>query len=289
MPPAGFEPATGGLEVHCSIQLSYRGPRSGPSWQTRRYRSGVRDLWLFPRRRRPARAGVPVALAGLVLVAAVGCGSRSSGSGGAAPSTPGGLQGAGPTTGVTFAFPDLATTTTAAPTTLVPPATAAADDLAAATGITPLDGFTEIASGPGLGLLDLAAASQGDPRERDALNRFRFRDGHRRGFTKGTEEMLVTVLRFSSPADAQAYLQDTVDSSLVSNGSFLFSVPVPGATGYREQGASQEGEPFVTYGALFTRGDRCYEQLVRSPAAGPERTEADAQALARRQADRVGG
>ena len=249
----------------------------------------VRGLWLFPRRRRPACAAVPLALAGVVLAAAVGCGSRSSGSGGAAPSTLGGIQAGGPTTGVTFAFPDLATTTTVAATTLVPPVTAAAGDLAATTSITPLDGFTEIASGPGLGLLDLASASSGDPRERDALTRFRFRDGHRRGFSKGPEELLVTVLRFSSPADAQAYLQDTVDSSLVSNGSFLFAVPVTGGTGYREQGATQEGAPFVTYGALFTRGERFFEQLVRSPAAGPERTEADAQALARRQADRVGG
>ena len=197
----------------------------------------------------------------------------------------------GEVTSPTVAVPaDLvATTTTAAATTTGPTVTVPAEDLAATTAIAPLDGFTEVAAGAGIGPLDLAAASDGDPRERDALSRFRFRDGHARGFVKGGEEIVVTVLRFASPADAAAYLQDTVDSSLVSNGSFLFLVPVPGATGYREQGAAKDGEPYVTYGALFARGDRCFEQLVRSPAAGPERSEADAQALARRQADRVGG
>ncbi len=99
----------------------------------------------------------------------------------------------------------------------------------------------------------------------------------------------MTVLRFSTTADADAYLRDTVDSALVSNGSFLFGLPVAGGTGYREQGVARDGEPFVTYGALFARGDRCFEQLVRSPAAGPERSEADALTLARRQAERVGG
>jgi hypothetical protein len=186
--------------------------------------------------------------------------------------------------------PDLVpTTATIVPPTLVPPVTASADDLPATTAIAPLDGFTELPAGAGIGPLDLAAAANGDPRERDALSRFGYRDGHARGFVKGSEELLVTVLRFSSPTGAEAYLRDTIDSSLVSNGSFLFPVPVPGATGYREQGAGKEGDPYVSYGALFVRGDRCFEQLVRSPAAGAERTEADAQALARRQADRVGG
>jgi len=187
-------------------------------------------------------------------------------------------------------FPDLSTTTSAAPaTTLVPPPTVAADDLAGGTAITPLEGFTEVAAAPRLGPLDLAGAAHGEPRERDALLRFGFRDGYARGFTRDGEELVVTVLRFGSAAQAGAYLQDTLDSSLVSNGSFLFAVPVPGATGYREQGAGDDGEPFVTYGALFARGDRCYEQLIRSPASGRERSEADAQALARRQAERVGG
>ena len=186
--------------------------------------------------------------------------------------------------------PELAaTSTTAVPTTLVPPPTAPADDLAATTAIAPLEGFAELPAGAGIGPLDLTGASDGDPRERDALSRFGFRDGYARGFVKGAEEIVVTVLRFSSPAQAEAYLQDTIESSLVSNGSFLFPVSVPGATGYREQGAGKGGDPFVTYGALFVRGHRCFEQLVRSPAAGPERTEADAQTLARRQADRVGG
>ncbi|MEO5679180.1 MAG: hypothetical protein ABIS47_05870 [Acidimicrobiales bacterium] len=182
------------------------------------------------------------------------------------------------------------TATTAAPaTTVVPPPTAPPDDLAAVTAIAPLDGFTEISTGTGLGPLDLTAAADGDGRERDALNRFHFRDGHARGFANGAEELIVTVLRFATPADAKAYLQDTVESSLMGNSSYLFAVPVAGATGYREQGAGVDGEPFVTYGALFSRGDRCYEQLVRSPATGLERSEAEAQGLARRQADRVGG
>ena len=197
----------------------------------------------------------------------------------------------GPLTASTLALPTdlVATTTTVVPTTLVPPSTAPAGDLAATTAIAPLDGFTELPAGPGVGPLDVAAASDGDPRERDALNRFRFRDGHARGFVKDGEEIVVTVLRFAAPADAESYLRDTIDSSLVSNGSFLFEVPVAGATGYREQGAGEDGEPYVTYGAVFARGDRCFEQLVRSPATGPERSEADARALARRQADRVGG
>jgi len=190
----------------------------------------------------------------------------------------------------TFGFPDLSTTTSAASaTTLVPPATVAADDLPASTAIAPLEGFAEVAAAPGVGPLDLADAAHGEPREREALLRFGFRDGHARGFTNDGEEIVVTVLRFGSAAQAGAYLQDTLDSSLVGNGSFLFAVPVPGATGYREQGAGGDGEPFVTYGALFARGDRCYEQLIRSPASGRERSEADAQALARRQAERVGG
>jgi len=183
----------------------------------------------------------------------------------------------------------VATTTTVASTTLVPPVTAPVDDLAATTAIPPLEGFAELPAGAGIGALDLTGASDGDPRERDALTRFHLRDGYARGFVKGGEEIVVSVLRFSTAADATAYLQDTLDSSLVSNGSFLFAVPVPGATGYREQGVGEDGEPYVAYGALFTRGDRCFEQLVRGPAAGPERTEADAQTLARRQADRVGG
>jgi hypothetical protein len=183
----------------------------------------------------------------------------------------------------------VASSSTAPTTTLVPPSTAPADDLAATIAIAPLDGFTELAAGAGVGPLDLAAASDGDPRERDALSRFGFRDGYARGFVNGSEELVVTVLRFASPSEAEAYLEDTVESSLVSNGSFLFPVPVPGATGYREQGAGKDGNPYVAYGALFVRGDRCFEQLVRSPAVGPERSEADVQALARRQADRVGG
>ena len=215
-----------------------------------------------------------------------GCRSSSSDGGGARTSLGAG-PGTGPTTTVT---PELQVTTTApTATTLVPPVTVAAGDLAATTAITPLDGFTELPAAAGIGPLDVAAASHGDPRERDALTRFSFQAGHARGFVKGGEEIVVTVLRFSSEANAAAYLQDTVDSSLVSNGSFLFSVPVPGATGFREQGAGRDGEPYVTYGALFVRGNRCFEQLIRSPAVGPERSEADAHTLARRQAERVGG
>jgi len=219
--------------------------------------------------------------------AAAGCGDRAT------PGRPGGTQtpDTAPATDATIGFPDLATTTTSAgpPTTLVPPPAVPADDLAGITAIQPLDGFSEIPAGSGLGLLDLAGASQGDPRERDALSRFGLVDGHARGFTNAGEELVVTVLRFRSAADAGAYLQDTLDSSLVGNGSFLFDVGVPGATGYREQGADDDGHPFVTYGALFARGDRCFEQTVRSPATGQERTEADAQVLARRQAERAGG
>jgi len=224
-----------------------------------------------------------VALAG----AAAACGD------GAATGRTGGTGAAGTTsaTDATIGFPDLATTTSSAepPTTLVPPPTVAATDLAGTTAIVPLDGFSEAPAGPGLGLLDLAGAAQGDPRERDALSRFGFVDGHARGFVNAGEELIVTVLRFRTAADAGAYLQDTLDSSLVGNGSFLFDVGVPGATGYREQGAGDDAQPFVTYGALFARGDRCFEQTLRSPATGQERTEADAQALARRQAERVGG
>lgn len=237
------------------------------------------------------RASRRLVAASLVLTASAGCGGGGSPSPLVSEPAParGQIQGGNQATGPTFAFPDLVTTTTAPATTLVPPVTAPPDDLAAATSITPLEGFAEVPAGPGLGPLDLASASDGDAREREALNRFRFRDGYARGFAKGGEEMIVTVLRFSSPADAAAYLQDTIESSLVSNGSFLFAVPVAGGTGYREQGAADDGEPYVTYGALFARGDRCFEQLVRSPAAGPERSEADAQLMARRQADRVGG
>jgi len=239
-------------------------------------------------RGRPRPRLLPILAAAALLLA--GCsGDRSPGGGATTPVT-GGPGDGEPTEPALALPPDLVpTTTTSMATTVVPPQTASADDLAATTAIPPLDGFTELPAGTGLGPLDVASASDGDPRERDALGRFRFRDGHARGFVKGGEEIVVTVLRFASPADADAYLQDTIESSLVSNGSFTFMVAVPGATGYREQGAGKDGEPFVTYGAVFARGDRCFEQLVRSPAAGPERSEADAQALARRQADRVGG
>lgn len=222
---------------------------------------------------------------GLAGLAAAGCGGATKTTP-ATVATSGGLS-----TASSLAIPpELAvTTTTAAAVTVVPPVTAPAADLAATTAISPLEGFSELPAGAGIGPLDLTGASDGDPRERDALSRFGFQAGHARGFVKASEEIVVTVLRFSSPANAQAYLQDTIDSSLVSNGSFLFAVPVPGATGFREQGAGKDGEPYVTYGALFVRGDRCFEQLVRSPAAGPERSEADAQTLARRQAERVGG
>ncbi len=230
-----------------------------------------------------------LAVVASAAVALSGCGGGAKRAGGplSGPLTSRAGGAATPTVSVPA---DLGTpNTSVAPTAEPPPATVRADDLAATTAIPPPDGFTELPAGSRLGPLDLAAASLGDGREREALTRFRFRDGHARGFVSGGEEVVVTVLRFSSPADAEAYLQDTIDSSLVSNGSFLFTVPVPGATGYREQGAGQDGEPYVTYGALFTRGDRCFEQLVRSPATGPERTEADVQTLARRQADRVGG
>ena len=246
----------------------------------------VREVALTTQRP-SARRGLRL-LAPLVLVMG-GCNGDGRGPAGidATPLGPTTVEEATPTVAVP---PDLvATTSTRATEPPGPVATAPADDLAAATAIAPLEGFTEVPAGSGIGPLDTVAASAGDPRERDALTRFHFRDGHARGFVKGGEEIVVTVLRFSSPADAAAYLQDTVDSSLVSNGSFLFTVAVPGATGYREQGAGQDGEPYVTYGALFARGDRCFEQLVRSPATGPERSEADAQFLARRQADRVGG
>ena len=288
VPPAGFEPATGGLEVRCSIRLSYRGSVTIVPDEAVPFR--VHRLGLL----RGLRAPMAAVAAGLALTASAGCsrgpnpavtsdaGSPSAGA------VPDGGSDQGPA--ATYALPDLAPMTTVpVPATVVPPPTAPPDDLAAVTAITPLDGFTEIAGGPGLGALDLASASDGDARERDALNRFRFRDGFARGFAKDAEEMIVTVLRFSSPADAEAYLKDTVESSLVSNGSFLFAVPVPGGTGYREQGAGEDGQPYVTYGALFSRGDRVFEQLVRSPATGPERSEADAQLMARRQADRVGG
>jgi len=233
----------------------------------------------------PVSRWLPVLVS--VSLAVAGCGNRSGGR--TAPTSNGAP--AALTTSATLDIPPdaVATSSTPVPPTLTPPPTAPAEDLAATTAIPPLDGFTELPAGTGIGPLDIAAAAAGDPRERDALGRFHFRDGHARGFVKGGEEIVVTVLRFSSPSDAAAYLQDTIDSSLVGNSSFLFTVPVPGATGYREQGAGPEGDPFVTYGTLFTRGDRCFEQLVRSPAAGPERSEADAQALARRQADRVGG
>ena len=220
---------------------------------------------------------------GAAFVAFAGCGGDAP----TPPVTP--ETGLSPATSLAVP-PELAvTTTTLAATTLVPAVTVPATDLAATTAIAPLEGFAELPTGAGIGPLDLAGASDGDPRERDALSRFGFQGGHARGFVKATEEIVVTVLRFSSAANADAYLRDTIDSSLVSNGSFLFTVPVAGATGYREQGAGKDGEPYVTYGALFVRGDRCFEQLVRSPAAGPERTEADAQTLARRQAERVGG
>jgi len=230
------------------------------------------------------RRGLPVLAAASLVVA--GCGGNKAGN----PATTSTARPADLTPSTLELPPDAAATTSpTAPVTLTPPATAAADDLPATTAITPLDGFTEVPSGAGVGALDIAAASEGDARERDALTRFRFRDGYARGFAKGGEEIVVTVLRFGSSTDAAAYLKDTIASSLVSNGSLLFTVPVPGATGYREQGAGKDGEPFVTYGVLFARGDRCFEELVRSPAAGPERSEADAQTLARRQADRVGG
>jgi len=224
-----------------------------------------------------------VALASLSMA---GCAAGRAG-----PVSPGTTAVAGLSTATTVPVPPelVVTTTTLAATTLVPPATAPVQDLAATTAIVPLDGFSELPSGSGIGGLDLTGASAGDPRERDALSRFGFRDGHARGFVKGGEEIVVTVLRFTSASEAAAYMQDTVDSSLLSNGSFLFAVPVPGATGYREQGAGKDGEPYVTYGALFTRGERFFEQMVRSPATGPDRSEADAQTLARRQADRVGG
>ena len=248
-----------------------------------RYRPAVvRDR---PTRRR----WPPVVAAASLALAGCGGGSRAAGTG--TPAVPSSLSPVDVTAEPTVAPPPdlVAPTTTAAASTVAPPPTAPADDLAATTAIPPLDGFAELPTGAGIGPLDLATASADDPRERDALTRFHFRDGHARGFVKGGEEIVVTVLRFTTPADAAAYLQDTVDSSLVSNGSFLFAVPLPGGTGYREQGAGKDGEPYVAYGAVFARGDRFFEQLVRGPAGGPERTEADAQALARRQADRVGG
>ncbi len=288
VPPAGFEPATGGLEVHCSIQLSYRG------W----LQTIVADQAVpFGVRSGSGRRGhgwlrlLPVILsAGLTLAVSVGCGRGSEtpapSAGSSSPSSDAALR-SGATEDGPFAFRGL--TTTPPPATVVPTQTAPPGDLAAVTSITPLEGFMEIPGGPGLGPLDLASASGGDPREREALMRFGFRGGFRRGFAKGREEMIVTVMRFSSPADADAYLRDTVESALVGNGSFPFALGVSGGTGYREQGAGEDGEPYVTYGALFTRGDRGFEQLVRSPAAGPERGEVDAQAMARQQADRVGG
>jgi len=222
----------------------------------------------------------------VVVTGLMGCGGGPT----VAPPAPEPPAQAPNTSSTTFGLPDLSTTTSAPPaTTLVPPPTVAADDLVGATAVRPLDGFTEVAAAPGIGALDLAGAAHGETPERDALLRFGFRDGHARGFTRDGEEVVVKVLRFGSAAQAGAYLQDTIDSSLVGNGSFLFAVTVPGATGYREQGAGEDGEPFVTYGALFARGDRCFEQLIRSPASGQERSEADAQALARRQAERVGG
>ena len=253
---------------------------------------GVRGSGLVGRRSRRSRLQLLILAAGLGHAAVVGCGRGSRNAAQSAtpssPSTDAAVRGGAPSTAESFAFPDL-TTTRPPPIRLGPPQTSPPEDLAAATSIPPLEGFVEIPSGPALGPLDLTSASAGDPRERAALERFRFRDGFSRGFARGSEEMIVTVLRFSSPADADAYLRDTVESSLVGNGSFAFDVPVPGGTGYREQGAGEDGEPYVTYGALFTRGDRCFEQLVRGPAAGPERSEADAHAMARRQADRVGG
>jgi hypothetical protein len=213
-----------------------------------------------------------------------GTGTTAKGSTG----TGGGTTGTGGATGTTAAGPGGPTTS--------PPSTTQAQqqDLDAQLGeavkITPFTGFAEQPPpGNGLGALDMESASGGDPSERDALNTAGFRRGYARGWTNKAEELTTIVYQLGSDAQANAYLQDTIESSIKGNGSATFDVGVNGATGYREQGTDPSGQQYIAWGAVFVRGSRFYEQILRGPREGNTRSEADARDLCRRQAERVGG
>jgi hypothetical protein len=180
--------------------------------------------------------------------------------------------------------------------TTAPPSTTQAQQqdldqqLGEAVRITPFAGFAEQQPpANGLGALDLERASGGDASERDALNTAGFRRGYARGWTSKGEDLTTVVYQLGSDAQANAYLQDTVDSSIKGNGSATFDAGVPGATGYREQGTDASGQQYIAWGAVFVRGSRFYEQILRGPREGNTRSESDTRDLCHRQAERVGG
>jgi hypothetical protein len=212
--------------------------------------------------------------------------TRGTGSGG----TTDGSSGTGGTGGGTTGSTGTGTNPTGPGTTSSAPGQTVEAQLADASNIEPFGGFNESPPpGHGLGDLDLERASGGDASERDALSTAGFSKGYARGWTTQTEDITTIVYQLGSDAKAQAYLKDTIERSIKGNGSATFDVGVTGATGYREQGTDAGGQQYIAWGAVFVRGSRFYEQILRGPREGNTRSEADARALCQRQAQRVGG